>query len=86
MRALRIASRLISGNAVDGLGEQVGARVRHLVPALEQRRIGSRKSAARSMIRTPAPTQLARLRHRDAMRRGEEHDVAAVEVGVLRIG
>ena len=38
------------------------------------------------MIFTPAATSAGRLRHRDAVRRREEHDVAVGEIGLRGIG
>ena len=65
MRALRIASRLTSGQAVDGLLEQVRAGVRHLVPALELRRVAQAEVGGevddlrrrRRPARAPAPSR-----------------------------
>ena len=70
---------------VDRLGEEVGAGMRHLVPLLELRRIlepeiGGKVDDLRAALR-----ELARLGHRDAVRRGEEDDFATLQVGLRRV-
>jgi hypothetical protein len=83
MRALRIFSRLHFGQAVDALGEQVRARVRHLVPALEHRRVLQAEIGGEVDDLHAGAEQLARLRHRDAVRRREEHEVALAQPGLV---
>ena len=81
----RLADRLAVHlrQAVHALGQQVGARVRHLVPALEQRRVLEPEVGGEVDDLDAGVDELARLRHRDAVRRGEEHEVALREAGLV---
>ena len=72
--------------AVDRFGEQVGARVRHPVPLLEHGRVLEAEIGGEIDDLHAGARELARLGHRDAVRRGEEHDVAGGEIGARGVG
>ena len=71
------------GQAVHRFREEIGARVRHPVPLREHRRILEPEVGREIDDPHAGAHELARLRHRDAVRRREEHDIALVE---LRFG
>ena len=72
--------------AIDRFGEQLGAGVRHLVPALERGRVLQAEIGREVDDLDVRPDELARLRHRDPVRGGEKDDVAALKVGLGGIG
>ena len=69
------------GQTIRGFGEKVRARVWHLVPPLEF--LGILEPEIRRQVDDlyTRIDQLARLSHGDAVRRGEENDVAGAQVG-----
>ena len=71
--------------SVHGGIQQIGARMRHAVPALPLRVITQAKIGGQIDDAHPALQQLTRLGHRDAIGRGEEHQVATGQSGVGRI-
>ncbi len=60
--------------------------MRHLVPALECRGILEPEVGGEVDDAYARGDELACLRHRDAVRRGEEHDVAGLEIGIRGVG
>ena len=67
--------------AVHRLGEQIRAGVRHLVPALEERRVLEAKIRGQVDDLHPGSDQFPRLTHGDAMGCREEDHMAGFEVG-----
>ena len=72
------------GQSIDRFGEEIGTRVRHLVPLLEHRDVADAKVRGEIDDLYVGVHQPARLRHCHAVRCREEHHVAGPEVG--RIG
>ncbi len=55
--------------------------MRHLVPAFELGRVLQTEVGGQVDDLHAGVDELARLRHRHAMRRGEKHEIATLEVG-----
>ncbi|OIQ83793.1 hypothetical protein GALL_344110 [mine drainage metagenome] len=81
----RVADRVAVqfGQAVGGFAQQVGAGVRHAVPALESRGVAQPEVSGEVDDAHAGVEQRARLLHRDAVRRREEDHVAVVQRRVV---